>query len=679
MQPSHSPRPASPESAPGVPSGGEIISQLKRIQTSREFAGAQRVRAFLEFVVLAALRSAEPLKETSIGVELLGRPVDYDPKADSIVRTQARRVRERLDGYYRGEGREDRVLIQIPKGGYLPVFSYRLAESVEVTAAEEGESGDGGLRFREWRLVAVLGMAGVVALAGWLALVANEKRVEKEVQIVVLPFLPAEPRPGDELYGQAIANAVVASLTRRDHYRVTVAPRPRGDVGRDTAYRQQLVAHAGSDYLVSGHLDRRTPRSTITAKLVRLADGGVVWSRRYVLDWRDLVKVEEDLGETIAAKLAEHLGQREDRQPKRVPARSMEANREFLNGYYAAAITRQTVRFVNFDRARGHLERALELSPEYPDAHAVLALLMSFRLVPWRPGNEEYLERAESHAKRALVEVPGHPEALAALVRCKIVRRDLKAAMAYAKRAVQSEPGNTDAINALADVYHAMGFYEAALQMYKRSVSEVFVAMEPYVYGSLTAARIGRWEEAQGILAAYAEYDAESVIPTTLRGIVLTSSGRPAEGEAIHRRTAQLIDRSSAVIGSRQEGEFDFVYLALALALVRQGRNAEAEEMVSKVAGTTSRRAEDELLVHALLGHRKQTMLALRQSCDFRNYRFLVTRPEFKFLYTDPEFREMVGEAYGAWQSWLIDYGGDLPEQPPALPPPAEALGRVTK
>src|SRR6266849_5377182 len=100
--------------------------QLDRILASADFADAERASAFLRFVVERALeeRTGE-IKEFAIAVDVLGRNASFDPKSDPIVRVEAGRLRDRLSSYYEDEGEADRVLISLPKGGYVPEFSER--------------------------------------------------------------------------------------------------------------------------------------------------------------------------------------------------------------------------------------------------------------------------------------------------------------------------------------------------------------------------------------------------------------------------------------------------------------------------------------------------------------------------------------------------------------------------
>src|SRR5713101_4300026 len=97
--------------------------QLERVLESPGFAHNERLSRFLRFVVERHLEGRDhELKESVIAIEIFGRRPDYNPKHDAIVRTEAGRLRARLSEYYTGEGRSDALIIELPKGGYTPVF-----------------------------------------------------------------------------------------------------------------------------------------------------------------------------------------------------------------------------------------------------------------------------------------------------------------------------------------------------------------------------------------------------------------------------------------------------------------------------------------------------------------------------------------------------------------------------
>jgi hypothetical protein len=96
--------------------------QLSKILQSDGFIRAERMRQFLEFVVEETLAGrASQLCEYSIGLSVFEREESFEPGLDPIVRNDARRLRQKLLEYYQ-RSRNNGVVIDVPKGGYVPVF-----------------------------------------------------------------------------------------------------------------------------------------------------------------------------------------------------------------------------------------------------------------------------------------------------------------------------------------------------------------------------------------------------------------------------------------------------------------------------------------------------------------------------------------------------------------------------
>ena len=93
---------------------------------SKTFSQVDRLKRFINFIVdeTVAGRGGD-LKEYVIGVQVFGKEPSFDPRTDPIVRVQARRLRTRLARYYRDEGNSDELIVDLPKGGYAPVFRTR--------------------------------------------------------------------------------------------------------------------------------------------------------------------------------------------------------------------------------------------------------------------------------------------------------------------------------------------------------------------------------------------------------------------------------------------------------------------------------------------------------------------------------------------------------------------------
>ncbi|MEI9975872.1 MAG: hypothetical protein WDO73_29730 [Ignavibacteriota bacterium] len=103
-----------------------VILALERILMSSRFIRSTRLSQFLRFAVEHALAGkADELKEYTIATEVYDRKDDFDPTLDTIVRSEARRLRRKLKEYYDTEGKGDAVVIAFRPGSYIPVHGMR--------------------------------------------------------------------------------------------------------------------------------------------------------------------------------------------------------------------------------------------------------------------------------------------------------------------------------------------------------------------------------------------------------------------------------------------------------------------------------------------------------------------------------------------------------------------------
>src|SRR5690606_15273084 len=101
------------------PASSAVRQQLRRMLAQAPFDRSPVPSRFLAHVVEHALvEAARPLKEYTLGVEVFDRPDDFDPRVDTIVRVQARRLRSALARYYGDCGSNDSVRFEMPKGQY---------------------------------------------------------------------------------------------------------------------------------------------------------------------------------------------------------------------------------------------------------------------------------------------------------------------------------------------------------------------------------------------------------------------------------------------------------------------------------------------------------------------------------------------------------------------------------
>lgn len=120
-------------------SNEKLKQQVERICQSHVLEQCELLKAFLRYVVVASLEhpGAQP-KEYTIATEVFGRDQTFDSRSDAVVRVQARRLRSKLREYYAAEGKDDKILIELPKGHYIPKFKYRHGDRGLITASGNG-------------------------------------------------------------------------------------------------------------------------------------------------------------------------------------------------------------------------------------------------------------------------------------------------------------------------------------------------------------------------------------------------------------------------------------------------------------------------------------------------------------------------------------------------------------
>ena len=171
-------------------SSDRVRLHLQRILTSARFQNCPRIRDFLTFIVAESLVGrGDRLKEHTIAQEVFHKDETFDPKINSVVRVEAGRLRSRLRGYYRNEGKEDSIHLEIPKGSYQPRFRQTDAAADQQSSGRDPE----GAGIRAWFRGRHLGTRVVIVSLALLAMAAVTFR---PYPLGRFPFRRTAIRPG---------------------------------------------------------------------------------------------------------------------------------------------------------------------------------------------------------------------------------------------------------------------------------------------------------------------------------------------------------------------------------------------------------------------------------------------------------------------------------------------------
>lgn len=408
-----SPSGARPRDQPQDP---QVRQELDRLLASASFRNGARLSRLLRFVVEAQLdgRSAQ-LKEYVLGTEVFERP-SFDPRMDTVVRSTARHLRFKLDEYYKTEGCDDPLVIELPKGSYVPVFRARPPKIVSVS------------RPRLWWSLAVL--AAVIAAAGTLVVRARMRAVADS--LVVLPFENRTGRAADQYVVDGLTQELTDGFVRIPGLRVIGRTSAVAAAGRDEDIRK-IGASLNVATVLSGVAENSGGRIRVSARLASTRDGRLLWSETMVTDARNIDALERPILEAVARTL------RFTQQPAR--ANPDTANAEAHDLYIQGRNLWSRRDPDSVRRSVTLLTRATEKDPNYALAYTGLADAYAVMAAGESVPPAEGLGKAEAAASRALSLDPGSAEAHASLGLIRNAEWDWQGAVRELRVALKLNPG----------------------------------------------------------------------------------------------------------------------------------------------------------------------------------------------------------------------------------------------
>ena len=429
--------------------GQATLRQLDHVLASPGFARNERLSRFLRFVVERHLegRDAE-LKESSLAVEVFGRPPDYDPKQDPIVRKEAGRLRALLSEYYLGEGKDDSLIIELPKGGYVPVVREVAATPRPKGPAQAAQPPRPAPR-RVW-LVASLGALVVLgaAVAWWRLRPQNAP-----IPIAVLPLSNLNQDPAEDYFADGLTGEIIRNLTiidglavRSESSSFTFKGKPQK--ARDAG--KQLEA----DYLVEGSVLRSGQQLRISVQLVRAADDFPLWSGRYDCELKDIFAIQDEISRGVVNNLRLKLGR---------GRRRYETSTEAYDLYLRARAWRGRV--IESDQRISLFEEAIQKDPSFAPAYAGLAVSYVVRSGNANFAAPEEVEKLRVAAQKAIELDPLSAESYEALGAAYARERQWGQAEKSFRRAMEIQPNRAESHGYFAEYYLLpLGQVDAAIR-----------------------------------------------------------------------------------------------------------------------------------------------------------------------------------------------------------------------
>lgn len=384
-----------------------IREQLERILTSAGFSRNERLSRFLRFIVEQHLEGRDSeIKESVIAIEVFGRKPDHDPKQDSIVRTEAARLRARLTEYYANGGKNDPIVIELPKGGYVPVIRQVPVEALPAVSESPSPRTWPGVRF--WLLLALTILVAGAVIWRW------PPRLRAPISIAVLPLTNLSSDSGSDYFADGLTDEIIRNLSLIDGMVVrsqtsSFAFKGMAEKVRDVGKQLDV------DYVVEGSVLRAGQKLRIDAQLVRVSDDFPLWSNQYDLALTDVFAIQDEISRGIVNSLRLKLG-----RGRRRYETSAEAYDLYLQ---ARAVPLQHGPDTDLEGIP-RFEQVIAKDPTFAPAYAGLAEAHLARSEDEEFGSADELVKLQAAAEKALELDPLLAEAHAAM------------GMAYARKAL---------------------------------------------------------------------------------------------------------------------------------------------------------------------------------------------------------------------------------------------------
>jgi TolB-like protein/predicted Zn-dependent protease len=438
--------------------------------------------------------------------------------------------------------------------------------------------------------------------------------------IAVLPFIDMSAEKNQEYMSDGIAEELLNLLAQAPDLKVIARTSSFAFKGQNLDIAE-IARKLNVAYVLEGSVRTSGKQMRITAQLVRAADSTQLWSEKYDRPPDDIFAVQDAIANAIVQALQIKLmGGTLSRR---------EGGTDNLEAYqfYLRAVNAQSqLTRVSLDAAEDYAERAIKLDPHFGRAWSRLALIERDMLIQGSLATSEGTRRVRQHAQRALELSPDIAEAHALLHQFYVVSYDWAAAQEEVQQALAIDPTDPEALAVAATLSATFGRYDDADQQIRAALNRDPLSPTLILLHADNLYRMGRFAEAEGILRSLvARQPASEWIRIHIAKLLL-AQGKP---EAALAMAQQEIDEGARL-----------VYLPVFLQAA--GRKAEADaalkaqieywavECAACIARTYAYRGEHDFALEWLERAYQQKDTSLLN---------IVDEPLFGNLADDPRFK----------------------------------------
>lgn len=418
----------------------EVRQQLHAILDSKDFSASQRLRDFLSYVVESTIRgNSKSIKAYTIAVDIFGLPKNFDPRINPLVRTEAGRLRSKLDHYYL-QNPAAPIRISIPKGGYCAAFARH------ITPAKAPPSNE--------------------LIRPYSFTPQKVSQSEYRATLLVLPFININKTNEVERFISGMLNEITIDLTKFKELRIVDYAKSK-QLAEIIEVRREKALEPEARFVLSGSVQLEQNTFKVWVSLIDTTTNYNIWADKFdaPLNKNSLLDLQENIASSIVSRIADDFGllQRTLLKEFASGAGTSSSIQEAALLYYhwSKVLTKK-----DFVIALESVKKAVTSNPNHIPSMAMLADLYasnyqwSYEVLP-----EDSLEKSIQIATQAINLDPECQLAHLAMCLNYYLRDEQEKFAQSAERTMEINPASTNVLSAIASWYGLCGFWEKALEM----------------------------------------------------------------------------------------------------------------------------------------------------------------------------------------------------------------------
>jgi len=574
--------------------------QLAKMLSSNSFVHSPQLCRFLRYLVEQAIGGkGDQIKEYLVGVEVFQRDQSFDPRIDPVVRTEARRLRQKLAEYYQNEGQADPIKIEIPKGSYCPAIRRRMENSTPPPAFSRAEAfprdvASARTVLNRKQILAAIALVAVGGIAAYWLAARDKESTRPPTRLPSIAVLPLENLSADaeqEYFSDGMTDALITDLAKIRALRV---------VSRTSAIRYkkvkmplaEIARELGVDYVVEGTVLRARNRVRLTVQLISVRMEGHVWAESYERDFQDILALQAEMARVIAREVRVQLTPQDQARLSASRTVNRDAYEAYLKGrYYQAQRTEDGLK-----KSVGYFQEAIAKDRGYGRAYSGLADSYTYLVNHGFVTPREVAPQAKATAVKAIEIDDTIAEAHTSLAYIRMVYDwDWPGAEREFQRSIELDPGYPRA-------HSLFACYFALHRHFDEAIAEIRLALELDPLSIYDNTNLGwhlhmarRYDAAIEQLRKTVDMDPGSYEAHHGWGRVLEQKGMYDEAIAKFQKAIALSAGSPTSLSS------------LAHAYARAGRRGEAHKTIDQLRALSKHRyvsSYDMAVVYIALGNK---------------------------------------------------------------------------